>query len=101
MQNKRTRIMLGAIIAVCSAVFVLSTNSADAVSQVSNVKSRCTEIQASLNQLEENDTLLRYTVGSKLLIISDKLMSPLNQRIASNQLDGSALLEFSSAYNKS
>lgn len=68
--------------------------------QIAAVKSRCTEVQATLNRLEANDKLLRHNLGSIFLILSDKLMVPLNQRIASNQLDGSGLLAITANYTK-
>lgn len=67
--------------------------------QIQVIKSRCTDIQATLNQLHQNDALLRVNRGAVYQAISDKLMVPLNQRIASNQLDGGDLVKITAEYN--
>ena len=68
--------------------------------QIELVKSRCTQLESSLNQLERSDALLRNNIGNSYLTISQKLMIPLNQRIAANQLDGVQLLKISAEYKK-
>ena len=68
--------------------------------QIELVKSRCTELESSLNQLERSDALLRNNIGNSYLTISQKLMIPLNQRIAANQLDGGELVKLSAEYKK-
>ena len=64
------------------------------------VKSRCADIKASLNRLEANDKLLRHNIGSTFLTVTNKLMTPLNQRIATSQLDGSKMLGVTARYTK-
>ena len=59
----------------------------------------CVDLQATLNRIHQNDALARYDRGHLYRAIVDKLMSPLNQRIASNQLDGSNLVQISANYN--
>lgn len=93
------------VAALVVGVAVFSSTRANALlvvtdSQIAAVKSRCTEIQASLNRLEASDKLLRHNIGNTLLTISDKLMTPLNQRVASNQLDGSSLVSITATYTK-
>lgn len=72
--------------------------------QISAIRTHCVALQASLNRLHQTDALLRYNRGQLYTTIRDKLMTPLNQRIASNQLDGSKLVKttasFDSAYDK-
>ncbi len=70
-------------------------------SQIAMIKTHCTDLQASLNRLHQSDTLLRFNRGELYRTISDKLMVPLNQRIASNQLDGSTLVQITANYNTS
>ncbi len=103
MKRKITLLGFGLVIAVSAMMF--GPGKAGAVEvitddQIAAVKSRCTEVQATLNRLEANDKLLRHNLGSIFLILSDKLMAPLNQRIASNQLDGSGLLAITASYTK-
>ena len=67
--------------------------------QIQVIKSRCTDIQTTLNQLRQNDALLRVNRGAAYQAISDKLMVPLNQRIASKQLNGGDLVKITADYN--
>ena len=69
-------------------------------SQTESIRTNCTNIQASLNQLQQSDTLLRHNRGAVYRTIADKLMIPLNQRISSNQLDGGKLVEIAAKYNR-
>lgn len=83
-------------------VFTRTAHGDDSVitdDQIQVIKSRCTDIQATLNQLHQNDALLRVNRGAVYQAISDKLMVPLNQRIASNQLDGGDLVRITADYN--
>lgn len=72
--------------------------------QIAAIRTNCTEIQGTLNRLQQSDLLLRTDRGELYRTIADKLMVPLNQRIASNQLDGGKLVaitaEFDSEYQE-
>lgn len=68
--------------------------------QIVAIKARCSALQATLNQLQRNDTLQRHDNGQTYRMIMDKLMTPLNQRIASNKLDGGELVATSAAYSR-
>ena len=67
---------------------------------IERVKARCVENQAALNRLHQTDAFLRNDRGNLYRTIGDKLMVPLNRRLASNQLDGGALLTITSDYNR-
>ena len=67
--------------------------------QITSIKLHCTELQATLNRIRRADTLLRTDRGRLYRTIADKLMVPLNQRIASNKLDGSELVATTAEYN--
>ena len=67
--------------------------------QITSIRSHCTELQATLNRIRRADTLLRTDRGRIYRTIADKLMVPLNQRIASNQLDGSELVATTAKYD--
>ena len=102
---KQKIIVVGLGLALAMFTMLFAPGKTDAVEvvtddQIAAVKSRCTEVQATLNRLEASDKLLRHNIGSTFLILSDKLMVPLNQRIASNQLDGSGLLAITASYTK-
>lgn len=68
--------------------------------QIDSIKTQCTEIQSSLNQLQSSDALLRHNRGTAYRTISEKLMVPLNQRVASSQLDGGKLVQLTANYNE-
>ena len=69
-------------------------------SQISAIKSHCVENQASLNQLHQSDAFLRIDRGNLYRTIGDKLMTPLNRRIATNRLDGGNLVQVASGLDK-
>ena len=66
---------------------------------VARIRARCVENQAALNRLHQTDAFLRSNRGNLYQTISGKLMVPMNRRLASNQLDGGALLSITSDYN--
>lgn len=80
---------------------VFAEEQADIVTdeQRSLIISNCSDLQATLNRIHQNDALARHDQGQLFRLISDKLMAPLNQRIASNQLDGSTLVLTTATYN--
>lgn len=86
------------------AVFVVSSHQAQAATTITpetieRIKNRCVENQAALNRLHQTDAFLRNDRGNLYRTIGDKLMVPLNRRLASNQLDGGALITVTSSYN--
>jgi len=67
--------------------------------QIQTIRTHCTDLLATLNRLQRADLLLRYDRGRLYRTTADKLMVPLNQRIASNQLDGSELVATTAKFN--
>ncbi|MGK2896538.1 MAG: hypothetical protein ACSLEY_02995 [Candidatus Saccharimonadales bacterium] len=67
--------------------------------QVRAIRTQCTELQATLHRIYQSDAVLRHNRGQLYKTISDKLMVPLNQRVASNQLDGSGLVAITALFN--
>ena len=69
--------------------------------QISAIRTRCGEIQATLNRIHESDKVLRVNKGYRYkAVILDKLMTPLNQRIATNQVDGGKLVAIAAEYSR-
>lgn len=68
--------------------------------KIDKIRERCTENLATLNRLHQTDAFLRTNRGDLYRTISDKLMVPLNRRLASNQLDGGQLINLSADFNK-
>lgn len=99
----RKRAALAAIIVGCLSVLALvrPVQGADVITdqQIEAIRTNCTDIQATLNRLQQSDLLLRTNRGELYRTIADKLMVPLNQRIASNQLDGGELVAITAELN--
>lgn len=101
-----TRLGVGALLVLASVVFgsQLTSRAVDKAitdTQIESIKTHCIQIQATLNQLQQSDTLLRYNIGASYRTMSEKLMVPLNQRIAATEFDGSELIGITAEYNKS
>lgn len=88
-----------------AALFVIAERPAQAATttitpeKVARIRARCVENQAALNRLHQTDAFLRTDRGNLYRTISDKLMVPLNRRLAANQLDGGALITIAADYN--
>lgn len=99
----RTRILITGLIAV-GAFFAVLSQPAQAATitpeKIEKIKTHCTENQATLNRLHQTDAFLRTNRGELYRTIGDKLMVPLNRRLASNQLDAGSLLTITADYNK-
>lgn len=68
--------------------------------QTTAIKTHCVENQAVLNQLHQTDAFLRIDRGNLYRTISDKLMVPLNRRLAANRLDGGSLTNITADFNR-
>ncbi len=68
--------------------------------KIARIRARCVENQAALNRLQKTDAFLRNDRGNLYRTISDKLMVPLNRRLAANQLDAGPLLKIAADYNR-
>ncbi|HWT40435.1 MAG TPA: hypothetical protein VN081_04180 [Dongiaceae bacterium] len=92
-----------AAVTVLAACLVMagSVFAADVITdkQITAIRNQCNELQANLTQLHQSDTLLRINRGQLYRTIADKLMTPLNQRIASNNLDNSTLVPLTAEFN--
>ena len=96
------RIITASLVAL-GAFFAIASQPAQAVTitpeKTEKIKSHCIENQATLNRLHQTDAFLRTNRGELYRTISDKLMVPLNRRLASNQLDAGNLLTITADYN--
>lgn len=96
--------ILAVLALIFGAFFVSSQHQAYAASTtitpevINRVKARCIENQAALNRLHKTDAFIRIDRGTLYQTIGDKLMVPLNRRLASNQLDPGKLLTITSDY---
>ena len=99
--------MIGSVLSLAAVgvFFAAANQSAGAETvitpeKIDSIKTHCTENQATLNRLHQTDAFLRTNRGELYRTISDKLMVPLNRRLASNQLDAGSLLTITADYNK-
>jgi len=58
--------------------------------QLALIRANCVSVRSSLQRLHVNDALARVNLGREYETISNKLMAPMNSRIALNKLDGVA-----------
>lgn len=100
----KLRLLIAGLIIFASFFLVgsLQTNAAAEISQekIAKIRERCTENLAALNRLHQTDAFLRNDRGNLYRTISDRLMVPLNRRLADNQLDGSVLINITADFNK-
>jgi hypothetical protein len=86
-------LMLAAALAV---VLALAAQTAHAQSttltddQIDRIRSNCTSIKSTLNQLHASDALLRVNRGQVYESMASKLMDPFNSRLSNNRLDSKA-----------
>lgn len=101
---------IGIVVAALLGVGAIGMRTVGAASDVSNVitdqqiaviRSQCGDIQATLNRIHESDKVLRVNKGyAYKAIMLDKLMTPLNQRIAANQIDGGKLGKITAQFSQ-
>jgi len=104
MNLKRLISFLAVTAVICTVVATEQTFAEEPSSitdfQLTQIRVRCKEVQASLSRVHANDALLRVNRGQLYERLSTKLMVPLNSRIAVNRLDGSSLLSVTSNYDR-
>lgn len=99
---RRTTLLAGTLMAaLVMGANAVRAESTDVLSdeQRTLIVNTCTDLQATLNQIDHSDRLARHDQGQLYLSIADKLMTPLNQRLAANRLDGSQLLQIAANYS--
>ncbi len=98
------RIIAGIVTAVTllTGFFAVNVSAVDIVSdeQMQAVRANCADIKTTLNRIEDRDALVRVRLGNALTVLSDKLMTPMNQRVAANRVDGAKLLEITAKYTQ-
>jgi hypothetical protein len=66
--------------------------------QIDHIKTNCTSIKSTLNQLHASDALLRVNRGQVYESMASKLMDPFNTRLNNNRLDSKATSVVTSSY---
>lgn len=67
--------------------------------QISTIQMNCSTIKTGLQRLQQSDKLLRVSLGQRYENISQRLMAPLNSRIALNGLNGVDLTQTTVKFN--
>lgn len=68
--------------------------------QMTSIANSCQMVQVELDSLHSSDALMRVNVGQQYSNILTSLMSPLNSRLALNQIDTVSLVTVSVDYNE-
>lgn len=85
-----------ATVAALTVLFGLTAQTAHAQSssltadQIERIRSNCTSVKSTLNQLHASDALLRVNRGQVYESMASKLMDPFNSRLSNNRLDARA-----------
>lgn len=93
-----------ATIAALAVLFGLTAQTAHAQStsltadQIERIRSNCTSIKSTLNQLHASDALLRVNRGQVYESMASKLMDPFNSRLSNNRLDAKATSTVTASY---
>lgn len=66
--------------------------------QIEHIKSNCTSIKSTLNQLHASDALLRVNRGQVYESMASKLMDPFNSRLSNNRFDSKATSVVTASY---
>ncbi len=99
------RVLLAFITATVLTVLVgISAQTAHAQStaltpeQIEHIRSNCTSVKSTLNQLHASDALLRVNRGQVYESMASKLMDPFNSRLSNNRLDSKATSAVTTSY---
>ena len=66
--------------------------------QLAAINQNCSEIKTTLQQLDDNDVLMRINQGQLYEEVGSNLMAPMNSRIALNRYDGAELVKTTANY---
>jgi hypothetical protein len=67
--------------------------------QIARIRTNCLDVQSTLERVHASDGLARVNLGQRYETISNKLMAPLNSRIAFNRLDNVELTKTTVDFN--
>lgn len=98
----RTLSSISVMVAIL-ALFLITTQNVNAERvltevQMESIKSSCKTVQTEMNTLHSQDALMRVNVGQQYENVLTSLMSPLNSRLAINQVDTVSLVTTSVDY---
>lgn len=100
---KRFFILLVAIIVASTVSWagasVVSAQSAITDQQRDAIRTNCTAIKNTLNQLKVSDALLRVNRGQLYESMRSRLMEPFNNRLSSNNLDARSVEAVTGSYS--
>lgn len=78
---------------------VAAQNNAITPQQIEQIRSGCSPLKNTLNQLHVSDALLRVNMGQRYELMLTKLMDRFNSRVSSNNLNNTGLVFVSGSYN--
>lgn len=68
--------------------------------QLALVRTNCSKAQTALDRIRKNDALSRIYLGQEYETISYNFMAPMNNRIATTRLDGTALTKTTASFSE-
>ena len=99
----RKAFILSAIIVVAFAGSTVQAVGQDLLltnDQVERIRNNCADTQISLTAVHNTDAAARVNLGEQFNAVSNRLMAPMNSRIALNKLNGVALATTTVAFNE-
>lgn len=97
---KRALIIMVAFIMVASPKAVFAVSQADLTSdQIEYIRNNCGDTQTAIASIRATDKVAYVNIVQQLDTLSNRLMAPLNSRVALNKLDGVALTKTTVDFN--
>ena len=91
---------LGMLLVAVAASQAAQAQAALSETHIERIRQNCVTAQTALSQIHASDALLRVNRGSLYENISDKLMAPLNSRIALSRLEGLRMASIALEYDR-
>ncbi len=67
--------------------------------QIEHIRNNCFDTQTALGSIRATDKVAYVNIGQQLETLSNRLMAPMNSRVAINKLDGVAILKTTVDFN--
>lgn len=97
---KRTMIVLAVVLLVASPKPAFAVDPAILTSdQIEYIRNNCGDTQTAIGGIRATDKVAYINIGQQLDTLSNRLMAPMNSRVALNKLDGVALAKTTVDFN--
>lgn len=97
---KRVTVVLVAVVLLVSPRPVFAIDQSVLTSdQIEYIRNNCADTQTALGSVRATDKVAYVNIDQQLKTLSDRLMAPMNSRVAINKLDGVALAKITVDFN--